>query len=132
MTEEQKPSYEGGAVAWRFHDGAVKGPADGSSDLFDFITADGREYRAQKQPNFWHSVSLWRPHVPAHPPALGEWRDIGTAPEQGPIMVWDADNNEATIAPLRGQENSWWTENYEVWIRATHWMPLPLPPVSKE
>lgn len=49
--------------AWRFHDGSVKGPADGSADLFDFITADGREYRAQKQPNFWHLVSLWRPHA---------------------------------------------------------------------
>lgn len=58
---EQSPALPEGVEPWRFHDGAVKGPADGSGELFDFITADGREYRAQKQPNFWHLVSLWRP-----------------------------------------------------------------------
>lgn len=63
-------------------------------------------------------------------PISGEgWQDISTAPDQGPIMVWDADNDEPVIAPLRGQENSWWLENYEVLIRATHWRPLPAPPV---
>lgn len=61
---------------------------------------------------------------------MTDWQPIETAPDSGPIMVWDADNAEAVIAPLRGLDNSWWTDNYEVWIRASHWTPLPDPPVN--
>lgn len=59
---------------------------------------------------------------------LTEWRDIATAPETGPILLWDADNHEPVVSDLRGQENSWWLGYWEVLVRATHWLPLPSAP----
>lgn len=58
-----------GGDAWRKHDGSVKSPVDGDAGLFDLITADGRQYNAQRAPRFWHFISMWRPAQPA--PAVG-------------------------------------------------------------
>lgn len=60
-----RPADPNDPEGWVAHDQSVKGPVDGMGLSMDFIMSDGRRYDGQKNPNFWHLVSKWRPHTPA-------------------------------------------------------------------
>lgn len=63
--------------------------------------------------------------------AMGDWRPMETAPEDGTeVLVADAQN----VVQARCIDGSWWEHNNDssdAWGRAVcpdHWMPLPPPP----
>lgn len=62
-----------------------------------------------------------------------EWQPIETAPWSGPpILLWKANTQEHYVAKhVHGANGPGWCtpDGYEI-FRATHWMPLPAPPLA--
>lgn len=74
---------------------------------------------------------------------MSEWQDIATAPLEGRFLVyggvWEGEihgpeNASITLIDRRGYQLSVAdTDGYSAWIdEATHWMPLPSPPVQTD
>jgi hypothetical protein len=74
---------------------------------------------------------------------VSAWRDIATAPKDAVIMLWDAETstvnvgqwNNAFSAPWHAVvlgEDANWSDlgDTQPIFRATHWMPLPDPPLA--
>lgn len=68
---------------------------------------------------------------------FAEWQPIETAPKdsQHVLVIDDAGNRRVAeyIKPLSFRSPGWWATVPGRWaIRATHWMPLPTPPIPAE
>lgn len=64
--------------------------------------------------------------------SLSEWRDISTAPKDGTLIVYLADEGFSTIAYWAEREGMWFLPALDVWQETTDalhqmtaWMPLP-------
>lgn len=59
------------------------------------------------------------------------WQPIETAPWDGPpVLLWKESTREHYVAArVRGEHGHGWCtpDGFQI-FRATHWMPLPLPP----
>jgi hypothetical protein len=76
-----------------------------------------------------------------------DWQSIDLAPKDKPVLVyglWAGEINGPDtepgvyIAKFSGRsdyEGFWWTCNatdaYAAWVKPTHWMPLPQPPIIR-
>jgi len=76
---------------------------------------------------------------------MAEWRDIATAPRDGPILIWDPRGQSARVAflgtAIEDGSKAWVyarsthptdpTQSISFVVTgASHWMPLPPPPVG--
>jgi hypothetical protein len=61
-----------------------------------------------------------------------EWQPIETAPWSGPpVLLWkEATREHYVAARIRGEHGPGWCtpDGFQI-FRATHWMPLPPPPI---
>jgi len=57
-----------------------------------------------------------------------EWQPIETAPKDEWVLTWDADGGHALLRhnPIFEMAG----EDADGWMGATHWMPLPDPPLD--
>lgn len=65
-------------------------------------------------------------------PQQSEWQDISTAPKDKNILLYGAKRLDYCVG--RFQSGEWITESSHEWhlmYTPTHWMPLPLPPITK-
>lgn len=61
-----------------------------------------------------------------------QWQPIETAPSSKPVLLWKESTQEHYVAArIRGEHGPGWCtpDGFEI-FRATHWMPLPTPPVQ--
>lgn len=62
-------------------------------------------------------------------PLLPKWQPIETAPRDGMwVLIWDADSEHG----LGRYCEIYALADDDPWSGATHWMPLPAPPTTKE
>ncbi len=67
---------------------------------------------------------------------MSEWQPIGTAPKGEYILVYRAGLGpkavSSTMIGFRKTATKWWPDSLCGRGAATHWMPLPTPPVGNE